>query len=131
MRGAAGQPASDPDLAPDEAAPPASSLTAAFADSPELAVALPSYHQRPSAPTNLDAAPGAGHQRADWPRRCGGVPGDGSSATRQCSWIPAHLADEVADEAVEMTAFEDFVTGEVLKGPAHHQVSAHAAAVER
>ena len=24
--------------------------------------------------------------------------------------IPAHLADEVADEAVEMTAFEDFVT---------------------
>ena len=24
--------------------------------------------------------------------------------------IPAHLADEIADEAVEMTAFEDFVT---------------------
>ena len=30
--------------------------------------------------------------------------------------IPAHLADEIADEAVEMTAFEDFVTEEVLKG---------------
>jgi regulator of RNase E activity RraA len=30
--------------------------------------------------------------------------------------IPAHLADEVAAEAVEMTAFEDFVTEEVLKG---------------
>jgi len=30
--------------------------------------------------------------------------------------IPAHLADEVATEAVEMTAFEDFVTEEVLKG---------------
>lgn len=30
--------------------------------------------------------------------------------------IPAHLADEVADEAVEMTAYEDFVTEEVHKG---------------
>ncbi len=30
--------------------------------------------------------------------------------------IPAHLADEIADEAVEMTAFEDFVTEEVMKG---------------
>ena len=31
--------------------------------------------------------------------------------------IPAHLADEIADEAVEMTAFEDFVTEEVGKRP--------------
>ena len=30
--------------------------------------------------------------------------------------IPAHLADEMADEAMEMTAFEDFVGEEVLKG---------------
>jgi len=30
--------------------------------------------------------------------------------------IPAHLADEIANEAVEMTAFEDFVTEEVRKG---------------
>ena len=30
--------------------------------------------------------------------------------------IPAHLADEVAEEAVEMTAFEDFVAEEVMKG---------------
>ena len=30
--------------------------------------------------------------------------------------IPAHLADEIADETVEMTAFEDFVTDEVLNG---------------
>ena len=30
--------------------------------------------------------------------------------------IPAHLADELADETVEMTAFEDFVTDEVMKG---------------
>ena len=30
--------------------------------------------------------------------------------------IPAHLADEIAAEAVEMTAFEDFVTEKVRKG---------------
>ena len=30
--------------------------------------------------------------------------------------IPAGIADEIADEAVEMTAFEDFVTEKVLEG---------------
>ena len=30
--------------------------------------------------------------------------------------IPAHLAAEIANEAFEMTAFEDFVTEEVRKG---------------
>ena len=30
--------------------------------------------------------------------------------------VPAHLADELADECAEMTAFEDFVTEEVRKG---------------
>jgi regulator of RNase E activity RraA len=30
--------------------------------------------------------------------------------------LPAHLADELADEAVEMTAFEDFVAEQVLGG---------------
>jgi regulator of RNase E activity RraA len=30
--------------------------------------------------------------------------------------IPANIVDEIADEAVDMTAFEDFVTEEVLKG---------------
>jgi regulator of RNase E activity RraA len=30
--------------------------------------------------------------------------------------IPANIADEIAAEAVEMTAFEDFVTEEVRKG---------------
>ena len=30
--------------------------------------------------------------------------------------VPAGIADEVADEAVEMTAFEDFVTEEVRGG---------------
>jgi regulator of RNase E activity RraA len=30
--------------------------------------------------------------------------------------IPAHLAEEIANEAVEMTVFEDFVTEQVGKG---------------
>ena len=30
--------------------------------------------------------------------------------------LPAHLADEIAGEAFEMTAFEDFVTERVLAG---------------
>jgi regulator of RNase E activity RraA len=30
--------------------------------------------------------------------------------------IPAHLADEIANEAFEMTAFEDFVTEQVQGG---------------
>ena len=30
--------------------------------------------------------------------------------------VPAEIADEIATEAVEMTAFEDFVSEEVLKG---------------
>jgi regulator of RNase E activity RraA len=33
-----------------------------------------------------------------------------------CVVIPAHLADEIADEAVEMTAYEDFVTEKVFEG---------------
>jgi regulator of RNase E activity RraA len=34
------------------------------------------------------------------------------------SWVTkkAHIADEIAEDAFEMTAFEDFVTEEVLKG---------------
>jgi regulator of RNase E activity RraA len=89
-----------------------------FRDSPEIA-ALPfaSYHQRASAPTNLTL-----HQALDInvPIGCGDVavfPGDVIVGDREgVVVIPAHLADELADEAVEMTAFEDFVTEEVLKG---------------
>jgi regulator of RNase E activity RraA len=33
-----------------------------------------------------------------------------------CVVIPADIADEIADEAVEMTAFEDFVTEKVGEG---------------
>ena len=89
-----------------------------FRDSPEIAaMPFPAYHNRPSAPTNLTL-----HQALDInvPIGCGDVavwPGDVVVGDREGVFIiPAHLADEVADEAVEMTAFEDFVTEEVLGG---------------
>jgi len=89
-----------------------------FRDSPEIAqMTFPAYHNRPSAPTNLTL-----HQALDInvPIGCGDVavfPGDVIVGDKEGVFvIPAHLADEVADEAVEMTAFEDFVTEEVLKG---------------
>ena len=89
-----------------------------FRDSPELAeMTFPVYHQRPSAPTNLTL-----HQAMDIniPIGCGDVavfPGDVIVGDREGVFvIPAHLADEVADETVEMTVFEDFVTEEVRKG---------------
>lgn len=89
-----------------------------FRDSPEIAkLPFPAYHHRPSAPTNLSL-----HQALDInvPIGCGDVPvwpgdvvvGDAEGVVV----IPAHLADEVADEALEMTAFEDFVTEKVLGG---------------
>jgi regulator of RNase E activity RraA len=89
-----------------------------FRDSPEIAtLAIPAYHNRPAAPTNLTI-----HQALDInvPIACGDAPvwpgdvivGDAEGVVV----IPAHLADEIADEAVEMTAFEDFVTEEVQKG---------------
>ncbi|HEY0354081.1 MAG TPA: ribonuclease activity regulator RraA [Enterovirga sp.] len=89
-----------------------------FRDSPEIAeLAIPVYHHRPAAPTNLTI-----NQALDInvPIGCGDAPvwpgdvvvGDGEGVVV----IPAHIADEVADEAVEMTAFEDFVTEEVMKG---------------
>lgn len=89
-----------------------------FRDSPEIAALdMPAYHQRPSAPTNLTL-----HQALDInvPIGCGDVAvfpgdvvvGDGEGVVV----IPAHLADEIAAEATEMTAFEDFVTEQVLEG---------------
>jgi regulator of RNase E activity RraA len=89
-----------------------------FRDSPEIAqLAIPAYHQRPSAPTNLTV-----HCALDInvPIACGDVAvypgdimvGDGEGVVV----IPAHLADEIANEAVEMTAFEDFVSEKVLAG---------------
>ena len=89
-----------------------------FRDSAEIAnLGFPAYHHRPSAPTNLTL-----HQAIEInvPIGCGDAPvfpgdvllGDSDGVIV----IPAHLADEIADEAVEMTAFEDFVTEEVRKG---------------
>ena len=89
-----------------------------FRDSPEIAALdIPAYHNRPSAPTNLTL-----HQALDInvPIGCGDVPvwpGDIMVGDREgVIVIPANIADEVADEAVEMTAFEDFVMEEVQKG---------------
>jgi regulator of RNase E activity RraA len=89
-----------------------------FRDSAEIAkLAIPTYHNRPSAPTNLTL-----HQAIDVnvPIGCGDVPvfpgdvivGDADGVLV----LPAHLADEIAAEAEGMTAFEDFVTEQVLKG---------------
>jgi regulator of RNase E activity RraA len=89
-----------------------------FRDTPEIArLALPAYHTRPSAPTNLTR-----HHAVDLnvPIGCGGVAvypgdiivGDGEGVVV----IPAHLAHEVAEEAHEMTVFEEFVLERVLDG---------------
>jgi regulator of RNase E activity RraA len=89
-----------------------------FRDVAEIArLDMPSFHVRPSAPTNLTV-----HQAIDInvPIGCGDAPvfpgdvivGDADG----CVVIPAHIADEIADEAVEMTAFEDFVTEKVREG---------------
>lgn len=89
-----------------------------FRDAPEIAdLAIPAYHTRPSAPTNLTQ-----HQAIDInvPIGCGDAPvfpGDIVVGDREgVVVIPAHLTEEITNEAFEMTAFEDFVTEEVLKG---------------
>lgn len=89
-----------------------------FRDSPEIAgLDIPAYHNRPSAPTNLTL-----HHAMDInvPIGCGDAPvfpgdvvvGDAEGVII----IPAEIADEVAEEAVQMTVFEDFVMEQVLKG---------------
>ena len=77
----------------------------------------PAYCGARSAPLNL-----VRHHAIDSqvPIGCGGVPvypgdvmvGDADGVVV----IPAHLADDIAAEAVEMTAFEDFVTEKVKQG---------------
>jgi regulator of RNase E activity RraA len=89
-----------------------------FRDSPDIAkLDFPAYHHRPSAPTNLTL-----HQAIDInvPIGCGDAPvfpgdvivGDAEGVIV----IPAHMAEEVAAEATEMTVFEDFVQEQVLEG---------------
>ena len=89
-----------------------------FRDSPDIAaLGFPAYHHRPASPTNLTQ-----HQAIDIdvPIGCGDAPvfpgdvivGDAEGVVV----LPAQLAAELADEAMEMTAFEDFVMAEVRKG---------------
>lgn len=89
-----------------------------FRDSPTISgLGFPAYHRRPSAPTGPIF-----HHAADigLPIACGGVavyPGDllvGDGEGVVC--IPAHLADEVAREAAEMTAYEEYVEERVKAG---------------
>ena len=78
---------------------------------------MPAYHNRPSSPTNLTL-----NEAIDInvPIGCGDAPvfpgdiivGDDDSVIV----VPAHLADEIAAEAVEMTAYEDFVLSKVQGG---------------
>jgi regulator of RNase E activity RraA len=89
-----------------------------FRDSPEIAqYAMPAYHQRPAAPTNLTI-----HEAIEinGPIGCGDAPvfpgdvivGDAEGVVV----IPAEIADDIAAEATEMTAFEDFVQEKVMEG---------------
>jgi regulator of RNase E activity RraA len=82
-----------------------------YRDSPDIAaLSIPSYHIRPSPPTNLTRHHAVG---VNEPIACGGVgiyPGDimvGDSEGVVC--VPAGLVNRVATEAFEMTVFEDFV----------------------
>lgn len=81
------------------------------------ALEIPAYHARPSSPTNLTL-----HEaiEIDCPIGCGDAPvfpGDIIVGDDDCVIvIPAKIADEVADEAVEMTVYEDFVVEKVKEG---------------
>jgi regulator of RNase E activity RraA len=89
-----------------------------FRDSPQIAaMPFPAYHAAPAAPTNLIR-----HHAVDLdvPIACGEVAvypgdilvGDGEGVVV----IPRNIADEVAEEAFEQTAFEDFVQEQVEQG---------------
>lgn len=89
-----------------------------FRDSSEISeLDFPSYHHTPSAPTNLTL-----HQALDInvPIGCGDVavfPGDIIIGDDDgVMVIPAHLANEVAEECTNMTLFEEFVLEQVQKG---------------
>ncbi len=89
-----------------------------FRDSAEIAaMGFAAYHARPSAPTNLTLH----HAIAiNDPIGCGDAPvfpgdvlvGDADGVMV----LPAHLADEIAEEATAMTLFEDYVTARVREG---------------
>ncbi|HJT41865.1 MAG TPA: ribonuclease activity regulator RraA [Rhizomicrobium sp.] len=89
-----------------------------FRDSTDIArLAIPAFHRRPSAPTNLTL-----HQAVDInvPIGCGEAPvfpgdvvvGDGDGVIV----VPSAIAAEVAEEATSMTIYEDFVMDMVSQG---------------
>ena len=89
-----------------------------FRDSGEIAaLSIPAFHHRPSAPTNLTL-----HHAIDInvPIGCGDAPvfpgdilvGDADGVVV----LPKELAEELAHEAFDMTAFEDFVMERVREG---------------
>lgn len=89
-----------------------------FRDTPDLrSMPFPVYHHRPSAPTGPII-----HHAVDigLPIGCGDVAvypgdivvGDGEGVVV----IPAEIADAVAQEAFEQTAYEDFVQEKVMQG---------------
>ena len=89
-----------------------------FRDSMAIAALdLPAYHARPSSPTNLTL-----HEAIEinGPIGCGDAPifpGDIILGDADCVIvIPADIAVDIADEATEMTAYEDFVAEKVREG---------------
>ena len=89
-----------------------------FRDSSDIAnLEFPSFHQRPSAPTNLTL-----HQAIDIniPIGCGGVavfPGDVIVGDNDgVMVIPFHLTEEIVDECVKMTTYENYVIEKVNEG---------------
>ncbi|WP_323770841.1 ribonuclease activity regulator RraA [Antarctobacter sp.] len=89
-----------------------------FRDAMNIAgLEMPAYHSRPSSPTNLTT-----NEAIDInvPIGCGDAPvfpgdivvGDDDSVII----LPAHLAEELANEAMEMTAYEDFALEQVKNG---------------
>lgn len=89
-----------------------------FRDSDSIAeLNMPAYHHRPSSPTNLTL-----HEAIDInvPIGCGDVavfPGDYIVGDNDSVIIiPADLVNDLAAEAAEMTAYEDFVVEQVKKG---------------
>jgi regulator of RNase E activity RraA len=81
------------------------------------ALDMPAYYARPSAPTNLTH-----HEALDInvPISCGDAPifpGDILVGDKDgVMVVPAHLADEIAEECTGMESFEDFVLEEVRGG---------------
>lgn len=76
-----------------------------------------SFHSTPSAPTNLTLNQA---MEINIPIGCGDVavyPGDVILGDDDgVMVIPAHLADQIADEALGMELYEEFVTKKVLEG---------------